>query len=133
MRILMVDDEAAFRDVLIKRFQKRGMNAFGVGCGREAVRKMATQKYHVVLLDVCMPGMDGIAVLKQIRAAQPNCEVIMLTGHACLQSAAEGMALGAFDYLMKPVDMEALIFKIEDAFEKVQLNLNKQHKENRVT
>ena len=88
--------------------------------GREALEKLRTQNIHVVILDVKMPGMDGIETLKQIKKQYPVVEVIMLTGHGTMESAVEGLKSGATDYLTKPTDIDELIGKAEEAFNKRQ-------------
>jgi DNA-binding NtrC family response regulator len=79
----------------------------------------------VIVLDVRMPGMDGIQTLREIKKRYPLVEVIMLTGHASLEVAIEGMELGAFDYLMKPVDIDELLYKIQDAYKKKLIQIEK--------
>ncbi|MEH0020776.1 MAG: response regulator [Desulfobacter sp.] len=125
-RVLFVDDEISFLETLVKRMTKRGVNVHGVGSGQAALDYMASHAVDVVVLDVRMPGMDGLEVLKHIKDKWPLAEVILLTGHACVSSAMDFMALGAFDYMMKPVELQRLIFKIEDAYDKVMLKQKKQ-------
>jgi DNA-binding NtrC family response regulator len=125
LRVLFVDDEADFLETIIKRMQKRGLAASGVGSGEEALAWLQQQAADIVVLDVRMAGMDGIQTLRAIKAAHPLVEVIMLTGHASLEIAREGMQLGAFDYLMKPVDFDELLYKMEDAYQKINIQ---QHK-----
>jgi DNA-binding NtrC family response regulator len=117
--VLLVDDEAPFIEALGKRLDKRGVTVTTALSGAEALQKLeANSRIDVVVLDVKMPGMDGIDVLKAIKAAYPLIEVIMLTGHATVESAIEGMKLGAMDYLMKPCEMDILIAKLQEAREK---------------
>jgi len=116
--VLFVDDEEDYLTTLIKRMRKRQVNAFGVGSGEKALEHLAAHATDVVVLDVRMPGMDGIETLRRIKEVAPLTEVIMLTGHASLEVAREGMELGAFDYLMKPVDIDELVYKMEDAAQK---------------
>jgi DNA-binding NtrC family response regulator len=126
MRVLFVDDETDFLETVIKRMQKRRVAAFGVRSGEEAVAWLRQQPpADVVVLDVRMPGMDGIQTLGAIKSAHPLIEVIMLTGHASLEIAREGMQLGAFDYLMKPIDLDELLYKLEDAYKKKILQQQK--------
>jgi DNA-binding NtrC family response regulator len=125
LRVLFVDDETDFRETLIKRMQKRRIDAVGLGSGEEALSWLAKDTADVVVLDVRMQGMDGIQTLRAIKKSRPLVEVIMLTGHANLEIAREGMQLGAFDYLMKPVDLDELLYKIEDAHKKASIQ---QHK-----
>jgi DNA-binding NtrC family response regulator len=115
-RVLLVDDEAPFVEALAKRLDKRGMTVITAFSGPEALNKLeADPGIDVVVLDVKMPGMDGIDTLKAIKAARPLVEVVMLTGHATVESAIEGMKLGALDYLMKPCEMEVLMAKVLEA------------------
>ncbi len=118
MRVLLVDDEQDFRETLAKRLARRGMEAATAGSAAEALAWLkANQDVDAVVLDVKMPGMDGIEALKHIAAAHPGVAVLMLSGHAHVETAMKGLELGAFDYLMKPVDIEELVFKLQDACE----------------
>jgi DNA-binding NtrC family response regulator len=115
-RILLVDDEVPFVETMTKRLTKREMDVVAAFRGEEALEKLnGDSGVDVVVLDVKMPGMDGVQTLKAIKAAHPLVEVIMLTGHATVESAIEGMKLGAFDYLMKPCDMDVLLGKLLEA------------------
>lgn len=115
-RILLVDDEAPFIDTLSKRLVKRGLTVYTANSGTEALEKIGQgDPLDVVILDVKMPGMDGIETLKAIKTLNPLIEVIMLTGHATVGSAIDGMKLGALDYLMKPCDLEMLMAKVQEA------------------
>ena len=116
--VLLVDDEADFLDTLVKRMNKRNVNARGVGSGEDAIAYLNRNEVDVVVLDVKMPGMDGIETLREVKKNFPLTEVIMLTGHASMEVAIEGMELGAFDYLMKPIDLDDLLYKLEDAYKK---------------
>ncbi|MDR3631016.1 MAG: response regulator [Desulfocapsaceae bacterium] len=116
--VLIVDDEQEFREMTIKRLNKRGLRCFGAENGMEALEQVEKREIDVVLLDVKMPGMDGIMTLREIKRIQPEIEVVMLTGHASVESGIEGMRLGAFDYLMKPIELEPLIEKLLEANEK---------------
>jgi len=127
-RVLFVDDEADFLETILKRMQKRGVAAFGARSGEEALAWLQQQTADVVVLDVRMHGMDGIQTLRAVKSAHPMLEVIMLTGHASLEIAREGMQLGAFDYLMKPIDLDELLYKLEDAFQKKTLQQQKINK-----
>ena len=124
-RVLFVDDEVDFLETILKRMQKRRVAAFGVRSGEEALVWLKQQTADIVVLDVRMQGMDGIQTLRAVRSAHPLLEVIMLTGHASLEIAKEGMQLGAFDYLMKPIDLDELLYKLEDAYQKKSIQ---QHK-----
>jgi len=122
---LLVDDEAEFLDTLLKRLRKRDVEAFGVRSGEEALSFLDGRSVDVVVLDVKMPGMDGIQALREIKKRNPLLEVIMLTGHASMEAAIEGMELGAFDYLMKPINIDDLLYKIQDAHKKKSLQEEK--------
>ncbi len=124
--ILVVDDEQEFRELTVKRLNKRGLQAKGAESGIEALEMLKKSKLtDVVLLDVKMPGMDGIEALRHIRAEHPLIEVVLLTGHASVESGIEGMKLGAFDYLMKPIELDPLIEKLTEAYEKRRLHQEK--------
>ncbi len=125
--VLLVDDEEDFLRTIIKRLSKRGIKAQGASRGEQALAMLAEEPRDVVVLDVKMPGMDGIEVLKRIKEQWPTTEVIMLTGHASIDAAMEGMGCGAFDYLMKPADLEDLLYKLEDAYRKKALNERRQN------
>jgi DNA-binding NtrC family response regulator len=115
-KVLLVDDEAPFIETLAKRLSKRDLTILTAGSGAEALQKLDSEaSIDVVVLDVKMPGMDGIETLRAIKRDYPLVEVIMLTGHATVDSAIEGMKLGALDYLMKPCDMEVLLGKVREA------------------
>jgi DNA-binding NtrC family response regulator len=118
-RALVVDDEQEFLETLVNRLGKRGIDTTGVRSGEEAVEVMKKKLFDVVILDIKMPGgMDGIETLREMKKVQPLAEVLLLTGHASVESSIEGMKLGAFDYLIKPVKLEELLTKMAQAFEK---------------
>ncbi|MEW5912812.1 MAG: response regulator [Thermodesulfobacteriota bacterium] len=119
--IMLVDDEQPFVETMAKRLTKRDLIVSTALSGQEALDKLAAggpSNVDVVILDVKMPGMDGLETLAAIKVKHPNIEVIMLTGHATVESAIEGMKGGAFDYLMKPCDMDLLMSKVEQAVAK---------------
>ncbi|KPK21147.1 MAG: chemotaxis protein CheY [Nitrospira bacterium SG8_3] len=120
IKMMLVDDEERFLQTTRKLLLKKGYDVLTVTSGAEALEKLAVHNIHVVILDVKMPGMDGIAALKEIKRRHPMVEVIMLTGHATVESAVDGLKSGATDYLMKPTDIDQLIRKVEEAFEKRQ-------------
>jgi DNA-binding NtrC family response regulator len=114
--LLLVDDEVPFVETMTKRLKKRGFDILSAHSGQDALDQLSRHPgIEVVVLDVKMPGMDGIQTLEAIKHKYPITEVIMLTGHATVESAIDGMRLGAFDYLMKPCDMEQLVSKVEGA------------------
>jgi DNA-binding NtrC family response regulator len=116
LRVLLVDDERDFLETLMKRLRKRNLEVSGANSGEEALRVLRETPMDVVVLDVRMPGIDGIQVLREIKTINPLIQVIMLTGHASVEVAVEGMELGAFDYLMKPANLDELLYKIQDAY-----------------
>jgi DNA-binding NtrC family response regulator len=128
IKLLLVDDEADFLDTLVKRMKKRAVEACGVRSGEEALEHLNQNQVDVVVLDVRMQGMDGIETLKEVKKRHPLVEVIMLTGHAAMEVAIEGMEIGAFDYLMKPVDIDNLLYKVEDAYKKKSIQETKIRK-----
>ncbi len=120
MRMMIVDDEERFLSTMKKLLAKKGYDVVTASSGAEALEIMSVQNIHVVILDVKMPSMDGNETLREIKKRFPLSEVIMLTGHATMESAVEGLKSGAIDYLMKPADLDDIIKKAEDAFEKIQ-------------
>ncbi|WP_338669605.1 response regulator [Pseudodesulfovibrio methanolicus] len=126
-RVLLVDDEKGFVDTMAKRLENRGYTVGVAYDGPQAINALGKGDifFDVVVLDVKMPGMDGNEALKRIKADHPLVEVIMLTGHATVESAIEGMKSGAFDYLMKPCDLESLMAKIGEAQDKKEAHENK--------
>ena len=113
--VLFVDDELEYLEILMKRMDKRGVTVHGVSSGEKALAWLGVHDADVIVLDVKMPGMDGIQTLQEIKKVKPALEVIMLTGHASLEAAGKGMALGAFDYIMKPFNIDELLYKVQDA------------------
>ncbi|NVM21822.1 MAG: response regulator [Desulfobacterales bacterium] len=116
-RILIVDDEERFVTTLSKRLTERKLDVVGVYSGKDAIEEVTNKLYDVVILDVKMPGLDGVETLREIKKINPGIEVIMLTGHASVDSAVEGMRLGAYEYLMKPCEIDELMEKINGAYE----------------
>jgi DNA-binding NtrC family response regulator len=118
-RVLVVDDEQDFLETLVNRLNKRKIDTTGAKSGEEALELMNEKLFDVVILDIKMPGgIDGIEALREMKKVQPLAEVILLTGHASVETSIEGMKLGAFDYLMKPIKLEELLMKLAQAFEK---------------
>ena len=123
--ILLVDDEEAFVQTLAKRLTLRRFNVYTATRKNRVFSTLSENLIDVVLLDVRMPDLDGIEATRDIKAAYPLIEVILLTGHASMESSLEGMKLGAFDYLLKPVNIDELVYKIEDAHRKKELQEEK--------
>ena len=127
-KVLFVDDEIDFLETLMKRMKKRGVDVAGVGSGEQALDYLNKQPVDVIVLDVRMPGIGGINTLKEIKKMDPLMEVIMLTGHASIEAAIEGMQSGAFDYLMKPADFDELFYKLQDAVKRRTIQKQKIEK-----
>lgn len=118
LRVLFVDDEDDFRETIVKRLKARKIQAMGAENGLRAVEIVKENDFDVIVLDVKMPGMDGIETLRHIKQLKPEIEVIMLTGHASVEFGLKGMQLGAFDYVMKPAPLTELLETIKQAYNK---------------
>jgi DNA-binding NtrC family response regulator len=117
--ILVVDDEGDFLETLMNRLKKRKIAALGCASGEEALRLVKENSFDVVILDIKMPGgMDGIQTLREIKKTRPETEVILLTGHASLETSMEGMQAGAYDYLLKPIRLEDLLEKLAQSLDR---------------
>ncbi len=123
--VLLVDDEEEFLELLCERLTNRGMCVTTAQSGSEALEIIDQNEFDIIVLDLSMPGMDGIETMKRIKARTPQTETIMLTGHASLQSGIEAMKSGAEDYLEKPLDINVLIQKIHNAQQKKMSLLDK--------
>ena len=121
MKVLLVDDEEMFRIAVAKQLSVRGYTVHEAGTGEEGVAMAQKLSLDVVLLDMRLPGMNGTATLKEIKRVSPLTEIIMLTGHATVKAAMEAISMGAFDYMTKPMAIDDLIYKMEDAHKKKQL------------
>ncbi len=117
-KVLIVDDELDFLETMVKRIRARNIEVSGVESGYLALEALDRNPPDVIILDVRMPGLDGIETLREIKKKKPLTEVIMLTGHASVESGIQGMQLGAFDYLMKPVALDELLDKVRQAYER---------------
>ncbi|WP_310600008.1 response regulator [Desulfobulbus sp.] len=116
--VLIVDDEEEFRNMTAKRLSKRDLECACAPDGDTALGMINERSYDVVLLDVKMPGRDGIETLREIKRIAPMTEVVMLTGHASVESGINGIKYGAFDYLMKPMDLDPLFEKLNAAYDR---------------
>jgi DNA-binding NtrC family response regulator len=128
--VLLVDDEAEFVSALSERLEARGLEVEAAENGEVALAKAQAKKFDAILLDMSMPGMNGIETLKGLRAINADLQVILLTGRATLGQAVEAMKLGALDFLEKPADIETLVVKIAEAAEnKAELEGQRTDKE----
>ena len=114
-KVLIVDDEKDFVEMFSLRLNEAGEKVFTAHSGQECLDVLQQEDIDVVVLDIKMPGMDGIETLKEIKKRRPIVEVILLTGHGTIESAVEGMKLGAYDYLLKPADAREMAEKLEGA------------------
>jgi two-component system, OmpR family, response regulator len=128
LRVLLVDDEEEFVTTLAERLQLRNIIPLVATDGNEALRIIDTERPPVVVMDVMMPGMGGLAVLRQVKMSYPKIQVILLTGQGSTQDGIKGMRLGAFDYLMKPVKIEGLIQKMYEALQSSKQDTDKTGK-----
>ena len=116
IKVLLVDDEEDFVEALSQRLEVRGFDVTNALSGDEALDQLKNDNFDVVILDVLMPGKDGIVTLKEIKDLKPLTQIIMLTGHATVETAIEGMKVGSYDYLMKPAETEVIVEKITGAY-----------------
>ncbi|MCA1945833.1 MAG: response regulator [Desulfovibrio sp.] len=121
VNILIIDDEEEFVSLIVKRLGKRGLAAAGVTSGRKGLEHLEAHPVDVVILDVMMPDLNGLETLKEIKKQHPTVEVIMLTGHGSVKTGLEGMSYGAFDYVLKPYNLDELLQKINAAAERKTL------------
>ncbi|MBE9581162.1 MAG: response regulator [Proteobacteria bacterium] len=117
-RVLLVDDETVFTNNMSKLLTSRGYRVTAVSSGDSAIQALEKEDFDVVVLDLKMPGMDGITTLKEIKKLGLFTETLILTGHGSIDSAMEATKLGAYDYLPKPCEIGELVAKIEGAWEK---------------
>jgi len=120
-RILLVDDEAVFANNLSKLLTKRGYRVAAVNSGDAALRALMENSFDLMVLDLKMPGMDGLATMNEMRKLGLSTEVLILTGHGSIDTALEAIQLGAYDYVTKPCEIAELVSKIEAAFERTPL------------
>jgi len=128
-KVLLVDDEEDFLDVLAERIRTRGMDVETSTSAAEALAKADETSYDAIVLDLMMPGVDGLEALKALKERRPELQVILLTGHASVQKGIEAMKLGATDFLEKPADLETLTEKIRKAHAKKMIVVEKQTEE----
>jgi len=114
MHILVVDDEREFLELMTNRLQKRGFTVTVASCGEQALDLVEKEAFDALVLDVKMPGIDGIEVLRKVKQLRPHLPVLLLTGHASVEVAMSGVESGAVDYLLKPVPINDLIMRLRD-------------------
>ncbi len=120
IRLLLVDDEKDFVDSLAERLRLRDFDVSTVYSGTEAIDILTKQEFDIIVLDVKMPGKDGIETLKEIKANHQIPQVIMLTGYATVETAIQGMKVGAYDFIIKPTVTEDLINLVNKAYKVVE-------------
>jgi DNA-binding NtrC family response regulator len=118
IKVLLVDDEEEYTEALAQRLEARNLSVITASNGDEAIARLREENIDVVILDMVMPGRSGVEVLKEFKQIQPLVEVILLTGHATVQSAIDSMTRGAFYYLMKPAEIKSLLEKIAHAYQR---------------
>ncbi len=128
-KVMLVDDEEDFIKTLAERLEMRGLKVTGATRGEEAVDLADKQNFDAIVIDLAMPGMDGLETLKRIKKNHPDAEIIMLSGKGTVKSGIEAMKLGAEDFLEKPVDMKELLTKINEMKTKRILVLEKRSME----
>ena len=127
--VLIVDDEQEYLDIMAERLDGRGYSVDKANNGLEALEKIDGASYDAIVLDFMMPGMDGLETLRRIRAKRPDLQVILLTGHATVQSGVQAIKLGALDFLEKPAEIEKLTEMIQKAKENRLLLVEAQQEE----
>jgi len=127
-RVLLVDDELEFTDTLAERMTARGLEVDIAANGPEALKMIKEKSYDVILLDLVMPGMDGIESMKKLLGENPDLQIVLLTGHATLEKGIEAVKMGAQDFIEKPADIKKLMELIEKARANRMLLVEKRHK-----
>ena len=121
-KILLVDDEVVFTNNISRLLANRGYRVTAVYDGESAIRVLEKEQFDVVVLDLRMPGIDGIITLAAIKKLGLFTEILLLTGYGSMNTAVEAMKLGAYDYLSKPCDVDELVAKIEEVWKKIKKN-----------
>jgi len=127
--ILLIDDEKDFLDIMTERMEARGFEVSTSMSAKEALGMIKKGAYDAIILDLQMPGMDGIEALKAIKEIQPEAQIILLTGHATVEKGVEAIKLGATDFIEKPADLETLSRKIKNAHAEKIMIVEKKEKE----
>lgn len=128
-KVLLVDDEKDFLETLADRMRNRGMEVDTCSSAMDALKRIDTESYDAIILDLKMPGMDGLEALKLVKERRPELQVILLTGFGTLEKGIEAMKLGATDFVEKPADLETLTQKIKNAQAKKMILVEKQTEE----
>lgn len=128
-KVLLVDDEVDFLEVMEERLVARGIEVSTSSTAEEALERIDRDLFDAVILDLQMPGMDGLEALKRIKERRPEIQVILLTGHATVEKGVEAIKLGAMDFVEKPADLEALSEKIIKAHKKKMLIVEKDSRD----
>jgi len=128
-KVLLVDDEKDFVEVLAERLQVRGLDVYTADCGLKALDMVGEQGFDIIVLDLAMPGMDGLETLQKIKEHDSDIEIVMLSGKGTMRSGIDAIKSGAEDFLEKPVDLNVLLEKIEEAKERRLLTLQKRASE----
>ncbi len=124
--VLVVDDEKQFLDVFSKRLESRGMKVDTAVNGDDAIEKTKGKQFDAIILDLVMPGINGIEILKRIKSENPDMDIILLTGHATVEKGVEAMKAGAMDFLEKPVDIGKVMEKIGEAKRRRLITIDKK-------
>lgn len=128
-KVLLVDDEMDFLEIMEERLTARGIDVSTSSSAEDALTRIDNDMFDAVILDLQMPGMDGLEALKQIRERRPEIQVILLTGHASVEKGVEAIKLGAMDFVEKPADLETLSEKISKAHKKKMLIVEKESRD----
>jgi DNA-binding NtrC family response regulator len=128
-KVLLVDDDSEFTEVLSERMEARGVGVDTAASGPEALEKVKDKSYDAIILDLAMPGMDGIETLRRLLEDHPDLQIVLLTGHATLEKGVEAIKLGAMDFLEKPAEIEKLLEKIRTAKANRMVLVEKQAEE----
>ena len=115
LRVLVVDDETELVEALVERLEIRGFEARGVASGQDAIEVAREHPFDVAVVDLKMPGMDGLQVIQQLMQVQPELKCVLLTGHGAAENAEQGRQCGASDCMMKPVDIDVLTRTLREA------------------
>ena len=128
-KVLLVDDEEEFLELMAERLVARGIEVSKSSSAEDALSRIETDMFDAVILDLQMPGMNGLEALRQIKERRPEIQVILLTGHATVEKGVEAIKLGAMDFVEKPADLEVLEEKITRAHKKKMLIVEKDSQE----